>query len=270
MPGPRPLRAGDPDRLGGHRLTGLLGEDGHWPPRSDRPLLHRADHQAPDTVHRERVRRGPSAARAHGTSAGCTPGPSSRTRARRGRRGGSSTRHVRGAVQGRRPQPLHGGPHTRRPYGGLPSAEAARRFRPPGRAAADGAGSGRQGHRHRSETCTAGAPCRTRSTARPPRRRPAEHRRPSPPRTWRRRSSWGRERFDLYPADAAKAKREPVSCGMPTGFSTRIAIRKDRPGDKALADAVQQALARAGISVRAAGPRTGRPGRGSPRGWTVR
>jgi serine/threonine protein kinase len=28
MPGPRPLRPGDPDRLGDYRLTGLLGEGG--------------------------------------------------------------------------------------------------------------------------------------------------------------------------------------------------------------------------------------------------
>jgi ABC-type transport system substrate-binding protein len=60
----------------------------------------------------------------------------------------------------------------------------------------------------------------------------------------------GRERFDPYPADTAKAKQELASCGEPAGFSTRIAIRKDRPKDKALADAVQQALARVGISVR--------------------
>ncbi|GAB2852554.1 hypothetical protein GCM10027176_64290 [Actinoallomurus bryophytorum] len=60
----------------------------------------------------------------------------------------------------------------------------------------------------------------------------------------------GRERFDAYPADTAKAKQELASCGKPAGFSTRIAIREDRPKDKALAAAVQQALARVGISVR--------------------
>ena len=60
----------------------------------------------------------------------------------------------------------------------------------------------------------------------------------------------GRQRFDPYPADTAKAKQELAACGKPAGFSTRIAIRKDRPKDKALATALQQALARVGISVR--------------------
>jgi len=59
----------------------------------------------------------------------------------------------------------------------------------------------------------------------------------------------GRQRFDPYPADAAKARTELSACGKPSGFSTKIAIRQGRPKDTAMAEAVRQSLARVGITV---------------------
>jgi peptide/nickel transport system substrate-binding protein len=59
----------------------------------------------------------------------------------------------------------------------------------------------------------------------------------------------GRQQFDAYPTNVTKAKQELAACGKPTGFSTKIAIRQDRPKDKAMAEALQQSLAKAGITV---------------------
>jgi peptide/nickel transport system substrate-binding protein len=59
----------------------------------------------------------------------------------------------------------------------------------------------------------------------------------------------GRQRFDAYPTDLAKAKTELTACGKPSGFTTKIAIRQGRPKDTAMAEAVQRSLAQAGITV---------------------
>jgi len=65
----------------------------------------------------------------------------------------------------------------------------------------------------------------------------------------------GYKKFDLYGAttkphgDVAKAKQELAACGQPNGFSTGFAFRTDRPKEKAMATAEQQALSRAGIKV---------------------
>jgi ABC-type transport system substrate-binding protein/serine/threonine protein kinase len=62
----------------------------------------------------------------------------------------------------------------------------------------------------------------------------------------------GRQRFDLYPTSTTQAKQELASCGKPSGFQTKIAIRKDRPKDRAVATTLQQALGRAGIDLQIA------------------
>ncbi|MGX7823504.1 ABC transporter substrate-binding protein [Actinokineospora sp. 24-640] len=65
----------------------------------------------------------------------------------------------------------------------------------------------------------------------------------------------GYEKFDLYPAgqdnkgDVAKAKEALTACGQPNGFETNIAYRAERPKEKAVAESLQQALARVGIKV---------------------
>lgn len=64
----------------------------------------------------------------------------------------------------------------------------------------------------------------------------------------------GQEKFDLYPSadnkgDVAKAKEALAACGQPNGFSTTMAYRSDRPREKALAEAMEQALARVGIKL---------------------
>ncbi|WP_181449098.1 ABC transporter substrate-binding protein [Nonomuraea aridisoli] len=64
----------------------------------------------------------------------------------------------------------------------------------------------------------------------------------------------GQEKFDLYPSadnkgDVAKAKEALAACGQPNGFSTTMAFRSDRPREKALAEAMEQALARVGIKL---------------------
>jgi peptide/nickel transport system substrate-binding protein len=64
----------------------------------------------------------------------------------------------------------------------------------------------------------------------------------------------GQEKFDLYPSadnkgDLAKAKEALAACGQPNGFSTTMAFRSDRPREKALAEAMEQALARVGIKL---------------------
>ena len=65
----------------------------------------------------------------------------------------------------------------------------------------------------------------------------------------------GYKKFDLYEAttkphgDTAKAKQELTLCGHPSGFSTSMAYRSDRPKEKATATAEQQALSRVGIKL---------------------
>jgi peptide/nickel transport system substrate-binding protein len=65
----------------------------------------------------------------------------------------------------------------------------------------------------------------------------------------------GYKKFDLYEAttkphgDVAKAKQELTACGHPSGFSTTMAYRSDRPKEKATATAEQQALSKVGIKL---------------------
>jgi peptide/nickel transport system substrate-binding protein len=65
----------------------------------------------------------------------------------------------------------------------------------------------------------------------------------------------GYKKFDLYEAttkphgDVAKAKQELALCGHPSGFSTTMAYRSDRPKEKATATAEQQALSKVGIKL---------------------
>ncbi|MFD0534003.1 ABC transporter substrate-binding protein [Actinomadura luteofluorescens] len=70
----------------------------------------------------------------------------------------------------------------------------------------------------------------------------------------------GYTKFDLFPqkqaegggldqATLAKAKSELQACGQPNGFSTKISARSDRPKEVAMAEAIQQSLAKVGIKV---------------------
>jgi peptide/nickel transport system substrate-binding protein len=65
----------------------------------------------------------------------------------------------------------------------------------------------------------------------------------------------GYKAFDLYEAttkptgDATKAKAALTACGHPSGFSTNIAYRSDRPKEVAAATALQQALSQVGIKT---------------------
>ena len=64
----------------------------------------------------------------------------------------------------------------------------------------------------------------------------------------------GAEQFDPYPSsgntgDVAKAKSELALCGQPNGFATNISYRAERPKEKAVAESLQQSLARAGIKL---------------------
>jgi peptide/nickel transport system substrate-binding protein len=65
----------------------------------------------------------------------------------------------------------------------------------------------------------------------------------------------GYAKFDLYPAgadntgDAAKAKEALTACGQPNGFSTNISYRAERPKEKAVAESLQQSLAKVGIKL---------------------
>lgn len=65
----------------------------------------------------------------------------------------------------------------------------------------------------------------------------------------------GATSFDPYPdgadhtGDVAKAKEELAACGQPTGFSTNISYRAERPKEKATAEALQESLARVGIKL---------------------
>ncbi|WP_205718047.1 ABC transporter substrate-binding protein [Actinomadura soli] len=70
----------------------------------------------------------------------------------------------------------------------------------------------------------------------------------------------GYSKFDLYPqkqaegggldqATLAKAKQELQQCGQPNGFTTKISARSDRPKEVAMAQAIQQSLAKVGIKT---------------------
>lgn len=64
----------------------------------------------------------------------------------------------------------------------------------------------------------------------------------------------GAQRFDLYPSphhtgDIAKAKAELAQCGHPGGFTTGISYRTEEPSNKATTEALQQSLAKAGITL---------------------
>ncbi len=65
----------------------------------------------------------------------------------------------------------------------------------------------------------------------------------------------GYKHFDLYNAgskpagDIAAAKQQLSLCGQPNGFTTGIAYRSDRPRDVAMTQALQAALAPAGIKL---------------------
>jgi peptide/nickel transport system substrate-binding protein len=65
----------------------------------------------------------------------------------------------------------------------------------------------------------------------------------------------GYTKFDLYEAttkpggDQAKAKQELKACGQPSGFTTGLAYRSDRPTEVQAAQALQQALSQVGIKT---------------------
>ena len=65
----------------------------------------------------------------------------------------------------------------------------------------------------------------------------------------------GYKSFDLYEAlskpggDVAKAKQELQACGQPSGFTTGITYRSDRPKEVAAAQALQASLAQVGIKT---------------------
>lgn len=64
----------------------------------------------------------------------------------------------------------------------------------------------------------------------------------------------GSEKFDTYatPNDAGdvdKAKAALAACGQPNGFATNLSYRAERPKEKGAAEAMQQSLAKVGITV---------------------
>jgi len=65
----------------------------------------------------------------------------------------------------------------------------------------------------------------------------------------------GAQQFDLYNAkgaptgDLEKAKAELQQCGQTSGFATNISYRAERPKEKAVAESLQQSLAKVGIKV---------------------
>lgn len=64
----------------------------------------------------------------------------------------------------------------------------------------------------------------------------------------------GFESYDPYPSqgnagDLDKAKQALAACGQPNGFTTGISYRAERPREKAVAEALQQSLARVGINL---------------------
>lgn len=56
-----------------------------------------------------------------------------------------------------------------------------------------------------------------------------------------------------YTGDVAKAKEALKACGKPDGFETKMVYRSDRPKEKAVAEAMQEALGRAGIKLQLQG-----------------
>jgi peptide/nickel transport system substrate-binding protein len=65
----------------------------------------------------------------------------------------------------------------------------------------------------------------------------------------------GAEQFNQYPSgtdnhgDVTKAKDELAQCSQPNGFSTNISYRAERPKEKAVAESLQQSLAKVGINL---------------------
>jgi peptide/nickel transport system substrate-binding protein len=64
----------------------------------------------------------------------------------------------------------------------------------------------------------------------------------------------GYRKFDLYPSpdghgDLNRARQELAACGKPSGFSTKLSARSDRPKEVAAAQGIQQGLAKVGIKV---------------------
>jgi peptide/nickel transport system substrate-binding protein len=65
----------------------------------------------------------------------------------------------------------------------------------------------------------------------------------------------GAKKVDLYGFESKKngdvdaAKKALADCGKPTGFTTNLSYRAERPKEKATAESMQQALARVGIQV---------------------
>jgi peptide/nickel transport system substrate-binding protein len=65
----------------------------------------------------------------------------------------------------------------------------------------------------------------------------------------------GAKQFSLYPpgkdnkGDLEKAKAALSACGQPNGFTTTMAFRSDRPKEKAVSEAMQQAMKRVGINL---------------------
>ncbi len=74
----------------------------------------------------------------------------------------------------------------------------------------------------------------------------------------------GYQSFDLYKAlsepsgDPADAKAQLKLCGHPSGFSTNIAYRSDRPQEALAAQALQQALSQVGIKTQLQGYLSGK------------
>jgi peptide/nickel transport system substrate-binding protein len=60
----------------------------------------------------------------------------------------------------------------------------------------------------------------------------------------------GYRRSERYPRNLALARQELRACGHPGGFPAGIAVRSDRPGDVAAAEALRRSLGEAGISAR--------------------
>ncbi|GAA0967260.1 ABC transporter substrate-binding protein [Acrocarpospora macrocephala] len=57
------------------------------------------------------------------------------------------------------------------------------------------------------------------------------------------------ETFPLGTGDEAKAKEALTACGQPNGFETTMTFRSDRPREQAVAESMQQALAKVGIKL---------------------
>lgn len=65
----------------------------------------------------------------------------------------------------------------------------------------------------------------------------------------------GFQKLDIYTAgadnkgDLDKARQALTACGQPNGFATNMAYRAERPKEKAVAEGLQQSLARVGITL---------------------